>query len=99
MFCMGSLVESKVFERQIKIFVDSNHPVLSVERKSYVRRNRILACSIVEGFLPKATANIIEQCLIILFFPGVNYWKLTVNGVDKNKYFWVQEPRASHLNS
>ena len=71
---MGSLVESKVFERQIKTLVDSNHPVLSVERKSYV------------SFLPKATANIIEQCLIILFFPGVNYWKLTVDGVDKNEY-------------
>ena len=98
MFCMGSLVGSKVFERQIKTLVDSNDLVLSVERKSSVRCNRILACGIVKGFLAKATANIIELCLIILSFPGVNYWKLTVNGVDKNKYFWVQEPRASHLN-
>ena len=69
--------------------------------KPYVRCSRILACSIVKGlfFSPKATANFIEQSLIILFFPGVNYWKLTVDGVDKNEYLWVQEPRASHLNS
>ena len=53
----------------------------------------------MEGFISKAAAYIIEQCVIILFFPGVNYWKLTVDGVDKNEYFWVQEPRSSHLNS
>ena len=34
-----------------------------------------------------------------VFFPGVNYWKSTVDGVDKNEYLWVQEPKASHLNS
>ena len=67
--------------------------------KPYVRFCRILACSIVEGFLLKATANIIEQCLIILFFSGVYYWKSTVDGVGKNEYLLVQEPRASHLNS
>ena len=59
---MGSLVGSKVFERQIKTLVDSNDPVLSVERKSSVRCNRILAYGIVKGFLAEATANIIELC-------------------------------------
>ena len=32
-FLMGSWVESEVFKRQIKILVDSSHPMLSLERK------------------------------------------------------------------
>ena len=38
------------------------------EEKTHKRIIRIFGYSIVEHFIPKATAHIIEQCLIIFFF-------------------------------
>ena len=58
--------------------------MLSPKRKCTPDQSEFYGKALLRVLNQKATARIIEQCLIILFFFGVNYLKSRVNGVDKN---------------